>query len=265
MNIPKFETKKELFAYLKENQEDLIYQKKCATKEEDSVVGYVGATTNKPQVTKGAVDKGDTVCKVRAIINTTNWMDSHKDVHVAGIWNRSIKNNKSIKHLQEHQMQFDKIISDKGDLNVFVKEYDWKDLGHDYEGKTQALVFDSDIKADRNPYMFKQYKDGNVDNHSVGMRYVNIKLAINSDEESDKEQKAVWDSIYPDLANKEEADKHGYFWAVYEAKVMEGSAVVVGSNVMTPTQSREKHIVEEEAQPDLASLEEKAIIKFLNS
>ncbi len=36
-------------------------------------------------------------------------------------------------------------------------------------------------------------------------------------------------------ANKEEAENQGYFWAVKEAKVLEGSAVPIGSNTATPT------------------------------
>jgi hypothetical protein len=39
------------------------------------------------------------------------------------------------------------------------------------------------------------------------------------------------------IANKSAADEKGYFWAVTEAKLIEISAVVIGSNRITPTQS----------------------------
>ena len=191
--------------------------------------------------------------KVRAIINTTMIMDSHKDVHINGIWNKTVKENKRIKHIQEHEMKFDKIISDKDDLNV----YSWKDLGYDVEGKTEALVFDSVIKRRRNAYMYEQYKDNNVDNHSVGMYYVNIKMAFNSSLDEDAEYKEIWDEHIDDIANKEEVEKNGYFYAVYEAKAIEGSAVAIGSNPITPTET----ISENKTQQELKNLE---IKKWLN-
>jgi hypothetical protein len=83
--------------------------------------------------------------------------------------------------------------------------------------------------------MLNQYANGWVKNHSVGMRYVKLDLAINSEAEWNKEEKAVWDKYYSLIANKDVADEKGYFWAVTEAKIIEGSAVVMGSNSATPT------------------------------
>jgi hypothetical protein len=83
--------------------------------------------------------------------------------------------------------------------------------------------------------MLKQYANGWVKNHSVGMRYVQLELAINSESDYDKEYKDLWDEYYPVIANKEVADERGYFWLVKEAKIVEGSAVVMGSNSATPT------------------------------
>jgi hypothetical protein len=39
------------------------------------------------------------------------------------------------------------------------------------------------------------------------------------------------------VVNKEVADTKGYFWAVTEAQFIEGSAVVKGSNYVTPVLS----------------------------
>jgi hypothetical protein len=71
------------------------------------------------------------------------------------------------------------------------------------------------------------------------MRYVKMELALNSDSKWDVEEKAIWDKYYNEIANKEVADQRGYFWAVSEAKIVEGSAVVKGSNYATPTISIE--------------------------
>jgi hypothetical protein len=231
--IPKFETKEELYTWLRTNKEDLLYQKKSEFKKADGFCANVGQlkslSTNKAEPTDS------TTIEVRAIINTTYVRDSHKDVHIDGIWNKTLQENKRIKHLKEHNMTFKDVISDKADLKAFTKTYDWKELGYNVEGKTEALVFDSTIKQERNPEMFKEYKEGNVDNHSVGMYYVKIKFAMNSDDEDDKEEKAEYDKHIEKIANKEEVEKDGYFWAVYEAKAIEGSAVPMGSNQITPT------------------------------
>ena len=67
------------------------------------------------------------------------------------------------------------------------------------------------------------------------MRYVKYDLAMNSDNPADKEEKKTWDKYINSVANKETAFEQGYFWAVTEAKVIEGSAVPMGSNFATPT------------------------------
>ncbi|WP_159522851.1 hypothetical protein [Sunxiuqinia indica] len=173
--------------------------------------------------------------KVKVVINTTNLLDSHKDVHIPGLWHKSLKENKLIMHLQEHQMKFDKIISDGDDLKAYTKTYTWEKLGYEFEGDTEALVFESTIKRARNPYMFDQYQKGYVRNHSVGMRYIKLILCIN-DEDYGAEHDA-WEKYYSQIVNKEDADNSGFFWAVRDAQVIEGSAVPKGSNWATPTLS----------------------------
>ena len=83
--------------------------------------------------------------------------------------------------------------------------------------------------------MFDLYKKGRVNQHSVVMRYVKMFLCINKSEPMYSQEKENWDKYYPQVANKEVADEKGYFWAVTEAKIVEGSAVVKGSNFATPT------------------------------
>jgi hypothetical protein len=137
-------------------------------------------------------------------------------------------------HLQEHELKFDHIISDGGDLTAAVKDYSWKELGYKYEGTTQALTFDSAIKRSRNPKMFEQYSNGWVKSHSVGMQYVKIALCVNNKEY--KEEYNNWQKYISQVANQQAAKDLGYFYAITEAKVIEGSAVPIGSNPITPTQ-----------------------------
>ena len=110
----------------------------------------------------------------------------------------------------------------------------FKELGFELDGTTQALVFNAKVKKERNAYMFDQYKNGYVNEHSVGMQYVKLSLAINSESKDDAEEKALWDEYSTVVANKEVLED-GYFWVVKEAKVIEGSAVPMGSNSFTPT------------------------------
>lgn len=218
---------KNLHKHLVENKETLIAQKKAETKHADGV--SLSAPIMKSEAFKSS---GEDVLLVTAVINTTNWIDSHKDVHMPGIWTKSIQENKNILHVQEHKSnEFAKIISKGEDLKVFTRNYNWKDLGVDVNGTTQALVFESKVRKSSNPEMFERYKNGEVDNHSVGMRYVKILLAV--DDENYPQEKEIYDTYYSEIANKDEIDS--YFWVVKEAKIIEGSAVPLGSNVMTPT------------------------------
>lgn len=230
-----FSTKEELFKALKDNKKELISLKKSITKNADAIsFGYIDDIV-KLDINKEEYNGNESpdVLNVKVVINTTNFLDSHGDVHINGIWNKSVKDNVSFLHLQEHEREFDKVITDtaKGSIQSMT----WKQLGLPYLGKTEALIFDSQIEKKRNEFMLNQYANGWVKNHSVGMRYVSIQMAINSEAEWDKEEKAIWDKYYPNIANKELADQKGYFWAVTEAKIIEGSAVVMGSNSATPT------------------------------
>ena len=169
-------------------------------------------------------------------------------------------------HLQEHEREFDKVISDNA-LGA-VELMTWKSLGFPYNGKTEALVFNSTIQKKRNEFMFNQYSNGWVKNHSVGMRYVKMDLAINSESEYDKEEKELFDKYYPVIANKEVADERGYFWVVSEAKIIEGSAVVMGSNSATPTLSVENkieadNITSEQEEPSIDTQKQEKLLKEL--
>jgi hypothetical protein len=234
----KFATKEELIDFLVTNKKSITMQKKAALKYADAisfaspVITKDGSEIKAEPKTSIDLLKQDSI-KVRVVINTTNLMDSHIDVHMKGTFKQSVKQNKSFLHLQEHESKFGAIISD--DAKASLKTYDWADLGYDFKGQTEALVFDSEVRADRNKFMFEQYAKGFVKNHSVGMQYINLEFAAN--DERYPAEKAVWDKWISEIANKDEAERVGYFWAVTEAKVIEGSAVVRGSNYATPTLS----------------------------
>jgi len=231
-----FTSQQEMLKAIVDNKRNILALKKSAIKESDSFAfGYVEAA-EKGEVIKANEPVADAELgqvKVKVVINTIGLLDSHRDVHIKGIWKRSLEHSNVKLHLQEHNKKFADVIAD--DALAYTRYVTWKSLGADYEGSTEALIFESTVKASRNEEMFKQYSNGWVRNHSVGMQYVDIKVCINSEEKWAAEEKENWDKYYPMVANKEDADAIGYFYAVTEAKVIEGSAVVIGSNWATPT------------------------------
>lgn len=254
-DLSTFKTQKELFDYLVANKSALINEKKTLKDASDPCVGVpffstgiAGESADKAAGSIPLIDRESFEAKL--VINTTNIRDSHGDVHFPGLWNQSLRQNKTFYHLKEHQKSFEAVIDNAA--TAYVAMMDWKTLGQPYEGKTQALIFNSNITKSRNPEMHKQYANGWVPNHSVGMRYIKLELAINHKDY--QKEKALWDELIDQVANKEETEQAGYFWAVKEAQILEGSAVLFGSNRATPTLSAKSTFDE----PDTAPLRDKS-------
>lgn len=251
-----FDTKEEMLTKLKANKSEIITKKKSVIKRADAfAISSIEGNTKEvlSQLKQIAIKASNPFNKsvdymkevnlpnilVKAVTNTTNWFDSHRDCHIDGIWNKTISDNKTkgFPHLQEHERDFEAVISDSA--KTFIQNTTFRALGFEYGGATQALRIESSIDPNRNLFMYNQYANGWVKNHSVGMQYVTILFCANSEMESMKEEKANWDKYYPVIANKDDVDQVGYFWAVTEAKLIEHSAVVFGSNKITPTESVE--------------------------
>lgn len=232
MEIPEFKTKGERIEFLIKNKSSLMATKKADLKRADAI--SFNSAVILPGVNK-AIGESKTELTVTSVINTTNLMDSHDDVHFPGLWDKSLQENKYIMLLQEHKLSFESIIADEAEVKAYTKAMTWKQLGINLPGDTEALVFESVVKMERNPYMFEQYRKGYVKQHSVGMRYVRLFLAV--DDDNYPEENELWNKYIDQIANRERAEKKGYFWGVPEAGVIEGSAVPLGSNYATPTLS----------------------------
>jgi len=213
------------------NKKELIALKKTTIKHSDPAINIPlkDLETNKEVI----VDGYDGLCKV--IANTYYWMDSHDDVHVKGCFSNTIKQNlKSIFHLDNHNSE-NGFRSKVGNV-IDVKEIEvpWKQLNVDKDGNTICVLGVSKTLPEYNLQAHDAYENGEVKQHSVGMIYVNITLAVN-DEDYPEEYKE-WLSVYPLLGNPEKADKQGYFWVIKEAKLKEYSCLLWdGSNTLTPT------------------------------
>lgn len=103
--------------------------------------------------------------------------------------------------------------------------------------KIEVLIYEATVSKDRNPYMFEQYSKGYVLNHSVGMRYMKMLFCYDSNDAKYTQEKENFDKYAEMVLNKDDIGE--YFWAITEAKNIEGSAVVKGSNFLTPVLSTE--------------------------
>ena len=249
---------KPLYDFLVKNEKLIDAAKKSQIKKADAFSGpHIFIDEKGSLITKAVTDKpviaqSATTIKIDAVINTTNYFDSHFDVHIPGIWNKSLSDNKKAGFylLECHEYEFESVIGEgmKGAAN----KISWQDLGFQYPGITEALVFSGNIEKARNEFMFGQYASGYVRQHSVGMRYVKLITCIN--DEDYPVQKENWDKYFPMIVNADEADAEGFFWAILEAKVVEGSAVLFGSNILTPVQNIED--VSTKNEPDTSTQEE---------
>jgi len=193
--------------------------------------------------------------------NTYNYLDGHGDVHVKGCFVKSIKEREDkIFHLHDHEY---KLVAKIGNPQK-IKEIDisWKELGVDAEGETTVLAMTTEIMKDMNKVIFNDYAAGKINQHSVGMRYIKLELAVNDAEE--KEEFAVWQKHIDNIANKEEAESQGFFWVVKEAALYEISAVLMGSNPITPTlQSAKATVPTDEEVVEALSESKKQFYKHL--
>lgn len=228
-----FDSKEELFKALKNNKERICKIKKHSVKHSDSI--QVPEFTKKDLTIKGIELPGFDKDSIYAVINTTNYLDSHNDVHLSGIWNKSVNEQQgNISYIVNHDLAIGKEIAYEKDVEMMLKEFKFSDLGYSSDMITQALIF----KVKKENIIMDLVKD-RVEKkipsqHSVRMQYVKLDLAIDSTDEDFKEEKRIWDKYKDSIANQK-ALEQGYFWAVSEAKIyLEGSMVVRGSNDITP-------------------------------
>jgi hypothetical protein len=231
----------ELFSFLKEQRKGLINQKKSMMKFTDAVGFAVMAVddTGKLEAVKGLKDIGTSyvdsgAIRVKVVANTSLFLDSDMDVLLPGNASKSIKERfPLIKHLKDHGRTLD---SEVGDVkSIYYQDIPLVDLGYPKDGNAQALIFETNIRKDYDQSTFQKYVNGKVNQHSIGLQYVKIDLAF-KDEEDEKEMD-FWNKYYPQIINPEMADERGYFFVVSEIKLLENSAVLFGSNSLTPTLS----------------------------
>jgi len=110
--IPQFTTKEELSDFIANemngDKSRFMKLRKSSIKHADAV-SFNYSEPNRDEAVKelgASEDVNPTELRVKVVINTTNILDSHGDVHIPGLWNKSLKENKSLLHLQEHKQAF---------------------------------------------------------------------------------------------------------------------------------------------------------------
>lgn len=232
-----FKSKEELFKALAENETFIHDAKKSQVYK--SFEKGLQVLTDQKQIEK-AFDATEKGIKFDSdyyyfVVNSANFLDSHSDVHVDGNWNKNVKDQQGKVYLVfDHSLKRSDIIAMKKDVEMFTAKISWNMLGKDYEGETYSLIY----KVKKDKIVNKEAKEWLEQGHeleaSVRMQYVKIETAFNSTNPDYSKQKEVYDTYYPQIANKEDFEEIEYFWVVKEAKnVMESSLVLFGSNSAT--------------------------------
>jgi hypothetical protein len=168
------------------------------------------------------------------VVNTTRILDSHEDLHIDGIWKKSIQDIQGKNYLvSDHDLEIESVIVRKEHIEILTAKLSFQSLGYPYDGNTEALIYK--VKKDKVKDSIKEWLDsGDSIEASVRMQYVQIAFAFDSNNPEDLEYKKTYDLYINQIANKSDFDYIPYFYAIKEAKnVKESSLVVFGSNHVT--------------------------------
>lgn len=233
-----FATEKELFTALKENEALIFAQKKMECKSIDKgnaiVLNQVELCKNFEADTEKAFKTDDDHYYI--VVNSANYLDSHKDVHVSGNWDKTVNDQQGkVYLLWGHEFGItDNILAFPNDIEMFTANIKWSALGKSYAGSTYSLIYKIKKGAIQNKKVKEWLDNGQPLQASVRMIYVKLLSAFNTDDKDFAEQKAVFDKYYPLIANKEEFEEIKYFWVVKEAQnKAESSLLPYGSNSAT--------------------------------
>ncbi|MGL4673693.1 MAG: hypothetical protein ACRCXK_02415 [Wohlfahrtiimonas sp.] len=245
LKYPEFEDKTKMFEYLVKNENDL-------KKQIISEKGHLNAYTNKAVLSDNWRSED---ANVKAIANTFNWCDSHMDVLISGCADKTIaERGTNIKHLCDHNHTTKGIVGITKDIYI-----DKFFIG---DSIAEGIIAESEVLKSYDEKVYSLYKDGQINQHSIGLQYVKIYLCIKSEDPEFELQNSRYIKYYNEIINKDVVDEAGFFWAVTEIKLIEYSTVLLGSNSQTGCITRfkdefsEQNIIESQKN-NLQNIEEK--------
>lgn len=228
-----FSTKEELFAEMRKSYNDLIAFKKAdiqkSCKKGASVTCRILKDTDSVKTLK--IDPA----YYYIAVNTTWILDSHEDLHVDGIWNKSVKEQQGQNYLVcDHSLTIADTVVRKENVEMLVVDMPFALIGKSYSGDTQVLVY----KVPKDKVIHDKAKEwldsGDQIEASVRMQYVTILFAMDSNDPEDATLKKNYDNYIGKIANKDDFEYIPYFFVIQEAKnVRESSLVLFGSNPVT--------------------------------
>lgn len=238
-NLPR----KELFTFLKENKKALLAQKKAIKKEFYSLVPGpmygikdIGKDVFEMKAAADAVIPDTaTSLMVEAAANTSMWCDTAMDVLLKNAGKKSIKERKGgIPHIYDHKWS---VLTEVGDVkDIYYQDLPLRQLGLKMDGTAQVLTFYTEVIKSYVPEVFEKYRLKKIKQHSIGLWYDDIQLAINApDDEYWEDEYKVYKKYIDQIINKEFVEERGYFFAVSQFTLLENSAVLLGANFLTPT------------------------------
>ena len=177
--------------------------------------------------------KDDGTMTVEGVAITANVIDSHGSIFTRECLEDALKGTTF--HNANHIRDFVNPISNE--VEKELRTFKWSELGGDDDTDVTALVFRSKFTEEDNPMMYRQYKLGKVHYHSIEFDWQNRSKEIFCIREGNDEEREAWKRYYPQVVNKEIADKRGWFYVYEKAPILGVSAVVLGSNKYTPTLS----------------------------
>ena len=232
-----FATKEEMFDALVKNQDKIIDIKKAQLKHSIGI-----AIANIADEAVKGIHGAKEDC-VYAIVSTTNFYDSHKDVHFPKCFDKTVKDQQGTVHYAlDHDLKWDSIVVWKENIRMFVSKLDWASVGKEYNGKTEALILElPKDKFKRKDVLESIIKKESDFENSVRMIYIKLNLGVNSDNPEHKSQKEYYEKRKSEIANFDEVEKDGYFWGVEELRIYKEASLVVagGSNSATSIFTKE--------------------------
>lgn len=231
-----FATKEELFTELKANNDFIIGAKKSDIQkscEKGISVTCKSLDLLKFQDQNKALKIDDNFYYI--VVNTTNILDSHDDLHVKGIWKRTVVDQQGRNYLvADHELEIANVIVRKEHIEMFTAVIPFSVLGRSFEGNTEALIYKFPKSQVKNAVVKEWLESGDDIEASVRMQYVTILLALDSNNPEDATEKKNYDDYIGQIANKAEFDYIPYFYVIKEAKnIRESSLVVFASNSTT--------------------------------
>lgn len=240
MNLKEL-NRQERFDYLRANEKALKAEKMASIKH---TTGYSSYSECKITSEKAAGEDDADNLTIDIAANTCMYIDDQYDALAVGGATKSINENLGrgmIYFLKNHGRRTDDIVGDV--LDASYKRLKLSDFNIQSEKDIDVLVVKGCARRRRDEKTFNLYKDRMIKQHSIGIQYVKLQLAIN--DPTDTEHYKTWTATYDQIVNKEVADELGFYWYVTEFKFYEVSAVLWGSNDLTPVIEPSK-----DTQPD---------------